>query len=749
MLRKNNLLLIILMLGITLNLNAKHIIGGVITYECLGQGKYKFTMKMYRDCYGGGALFDQKASMGIFEKSGSSYTRVSPLDYSIPITSTRDVPLPELTCLVAPSNICVQEAVYEWEYTFSDWPSNSSYIIAYQRCCRNNTISNIVDPSTTGSTFSVEITPQSQNLCNNSPTFQAFPPTVICANSIFNYYQSAADTENDQIVYSFCSPLVGGGPYGSEILDGDPNACDGVAPKPICLPPYYPVTYLLPNYSTTQPVPGAPPLTINPNTGLISGIPNQIGQYVVGVCMNEYRDGVFLSTIRRDFQFNVTSCDQSVFADVQENEMVGDSIFIINSCGDYNVNLVNESFIRQFIDQYRWTFNIGGVDTTFTDWSPSIVFPDTGRYEGVLVLNEGFVCGDTAKVIVNILPKTYPDFTFDYDTCVAGPIEFTDLSYSDGGDIISRNWLFEPDSTSTEQNPSYLYRTPGLKPITLSVTDVNHCTVDTTKLVNWYPVPPYLLVEPNSFVGCIPMDIFFNNLSLPIDSTYHIVWDFGDGKFSDAINPTHTYDEAGIYTVSLSVTSPLGCYITDTFPSWIEAKISPIADFTYTPTTFNQFTSTVTCEDHSLNAYYWRWFFDDESTTSIRNPSYTFQDTGLQKITLIVTHPNGCRDTLTKIIDIVPEIRYFLPNAFTPNDDALNEFFQPAGYFEGVTNYEFSIWNRWGERVFSTNDPSQGWNGRKNNNGETSPVGVYVYLAKFTAPRGENFEYKGFCTLIR
>ncbi|MCB0586478.1 MAG: gliding motility-associated C-terminal domain-containing protein, partial [Phaeodactylibacter sp.] len=114
-----------------------------------------------------------------------------------------------------------------------------------------------------------------------------------------------------------------------------------------------------------------------------------------------------------------------------------------------------------------------------------------------------------------------------------------------------------------------------------------------------------------------------------------------------------------------------------------------------------------------------------------------------------VTHPSGCKDTATQVIDIVPKVTYFLPNAFSPNDDSVNDIFLGKGYLEGVRGFEMSIWNRWGENIFSTSDPLEGWNGRKHNTGNPAPEGVYVCLVRYTSPRGEPIEIKGFATLIR
>ena len=132
-----------------------------------------------------------------------------------------------------------------------------------------------------------------------------------------------------------------------------------------------------------------------------------------------------------------------------------------------------------------------------------------------------------------------------------------------------------------------------------------------------------------------------------------------------------------------------------------------------------------------------------------QHPSFTFPDTGRQEVTLVVTHESGCQDTLKQSLDVIPEVRYFLPNAFTPNFDGLNDDFLGTGIFDGLSNFQMTIWNRYGEVLFQTNDPFHGWSGTKSDSGEPLPGGVYVYLVTYNGPRGEPFELKGFATLIR
>jgi gliding motility-associated-like protein len=497
---------------------------------------------------------------------------------------------------------------------------------------------------------------------------------------------------------------------------------------------------------------GAPPISINTQSGFISGTPTMLGQYVVGVCVEEYRNGVLLSTVRRDFQFNVADCSPTVIANILSDSIAGPQQYVVSSCGQNSVTFLNQSVQQQFIDEFVWNFDIDGTPySNSSDWDPTVAFPDTGTYHGTLYLNPGQECGDTAEITVNIYPSITASYSFAYDTCEAGPVVFTDASFGDAG-IDRWRWNFGVQGgTSTDQHPEFLYPIPGDHSVTLRVYDSNNCSDDTTQVVNWYPVPPLIIIEPSTFAGCAPADIFFDNLSSPIDSTYDIRWDFGDGgTTSGVISPNHLYTETGVFTVHVEITSPIGCYTEDTFVDLIKVVPSPTADFTFSPDTLlSNFNNTVQFTDLSSGANRWNWQFGNEGTTTQQNPLFTFQDTGLVAVRLIVTHPEGCKDSITQLLDIVPEFKWFMPNAFTPNGDGSNDLFLGAGLLEGINDFNMTIWNRWGELVFETDNPNVGWNGQDQNSGSMSPGGVYVYQVTFTSPRGTPLIYKGFATLIR
>ncbi len=734
-------------------LSAYHIIGGEVYYVNLGpdpanpgQLLYRFTMKVYRDCQGGGQDFDslpgtEPGTITIYQG-----------DSNVPYISSIILPAPLVTnippdagnpCVVVPANVCVEEGIYTFELSLPE--INDSYFVTYQRCCRNSTISNIYQPDEVGATYTMELKASAQQLQNSSPEFNEFPPIVICAGQPLMFDHSATDPDGDQLVYEFCSPLLGGG------LFGPAYSYTGIYPNPDAPPPYQPVNYVLPNYSATNPLGVSADLAIDPASGMITGTPLVQGQFVVGICVKEYRSGELLSTVQRDFQFNVTYCEPTVNAGLDAS--LEDGMYSFTSCSETEFYMRNQSTNLLYIDEYLWTFEGPGLGLSplaFNTRHVTVEFPGPGTFTGMMILNPGTNCTDTAFISVKIAEPILADFEFDYDTCIAGPVTFTDQTPEGTIPFSSWQWTFGDGSTSEEQHPVYEYRTPGLRDVELVVTNEISCKDSITKSVNWYPVPPLIIIEPSAEEGCPPMPVTFTNLSAPVDETYDIIWDFGDGNSVNAISPTHIYQEPGTFTVSVDITSPIGCYTSKTFPNLIFVDSFPEAAFSYTPPTgISNFAPDVQFYDQSRHARFWEWTFNGEDYTFLKNPAYTFRDTGLQLVELVITHHYGCQDTARQWVDVEPQVTFFMPNAFTPNEDAKNEEFRGGGYFRGIRDYEMTIFDRWGGVLFQSRNPEEGWNGRRKNTGKAVPNGVYVYAIQFKGPRGQRQEYQGFVSLIR
>jgi len=729
----------------------KHIIGGELEYKCLGNGRYQILMRIYRDCrpQQDAALFDgagndDGAHIAIY-KGNTVYELVD--QHSIKLASMGFIEAPNYPCLIPPDNLCVEEGVYLFEIELGDWPSTESYHIVYQRCCRNNTISNIMNPDDHGATFSVEITPESQLVCNSSPRFTSFPPTVICVGRDINFDHSATDAEGDSLVYRFCDPLQGGGKNGT-VVGENPDGCDGVRPNPPCKPPFAKLPFKL-KYSAQSPLAGDPLVVIDSETGLIHGSPEVIGQFVVAVCVEEYRDGILLGRTSRDFQFNVADCDPTVQAVLKSDSKLADKEFVINSCGNNTILFENESGIEEFIDVYKWEFDVDGKLLEFTTRDAEVTFPGLGTYRGVMMVNPGLDCGDTADIYVNLYPSITADFSFTYDTCMAGPVSFVDKSFTGGDRIEQWDWDFGEGGTSSLQHPDYVYPTPGTHNIVLTATDNNQCRAQKEIPIEYYPVPTLVIIEPSTLVGCSPEDIFFNNLSIPVDSTYLVEWDFGDGQTAFEISPLHTYENIGTYSVGIEITSPIGCFTSAFYPDWIRIRESPISEFSFLPEEPSNFNPTVDFTNLGSNFIDQQWLFGNVGRSQERDPSFTFPDTGAFEVDLVTYHESGCTDTSTQIIYVLPRVTYHMPNAFTPNGDGKNDLFKGVGYTAGMTGFEMTIWTRWGELIYVSDEPDGAWNGTKHNSGEDLPVGVYVYQVRYIDPKGEPQALEGFATLIR
>ncbi|MGQ0829163.1 MAG: T9SS type A sorting domain-containing protein [Bacteroidota bacterium] len=271
-----------------------HIVGGELNYKCLGGNLYEIKLRVYRDCYNGVPPFDMPAYVGVFDSNNVLLQKITMVfPGSTVISPTQANP-----CIIPPTNICVEVAEYVEMVSLP--PRPGGYQLAYQRCCRNPTVTNMVNPANQGTTYYAMI-PDQSIVCNSNPVFKNWPPLFVCVNAPMVFDHSAIDIDGDSIVYEMCTPLTGG-------------TSSAPQPNPPSNPPYPFITWKAP-YSTAD-VLGGTPMTINSTTGLLKATPNTTGQFVVGVCANEYRNGVLLSSTKRDFQFNVVACPAQQNCDV-------------------------------------------------------------------------------------------------------------------------------------------------------------------------------------------------------------------------------------------------------------------------------------------------------------------------------------------------------------------------------------------------------------------------------------------------
>ena len=316
----NKLWLMVLLSAIALPtaVHATHIVGGEIRYRCLGNNQFEITLDVYRDCDTGIEPFDDPAYIAIYDGGNN-------LIESLAVPFIKDDTLSAGVfddCFRAPSNVCVHNSQYQAIVTLQDNPLGGYYQIVYQRCCRNATVQNIPEPLQTGAIYDIFLTQSAMDNCNSSPIFREWPPVFICANQPIVFDHSASDSIDavqDSLVYKLCTPFKGG------TFDN---------PKPIppdSPPPYDTVQWNEPLYGLENmmgignPAIGRP-LVIDPQSGMLSGLPTIEGQFVVGICVEEYdrSTGELLSVTRRDFQYNVGLCEQVLDLVIEDKQCSSD-----------------------------------------------------------------------------------------------------------------------------------------------------------------------------------------------------------------------------------------------------------------------------------------------------------------------------------------------------------------------------------------------------------------------------------------
>ena len=776
----SSVLAALLMLAVSADLQAGHIVGGEVSYACLGWlngdettnvRTYEVRINVYRDTIGQGAYFDgvnggtpglsptgnQSAPGHVSIYRGTTLFRDSLTIFLGPVT---DVPVNlGNPCLTFLGRVGQDKTVYVFNVNLP--VSTEPYTIAYQRCCRNGAIVNLRRAEEIGTTYFTTITPEAQQTCNASPRFNIDPPISVCAGQPFQIDFGATDREGDSLSYDLCFSVVGGGTDGGVPRRTPNNPFDDVVPL-IESPPPYAVAPFRVGYDVNNQFGFSSELSID-SLGLLSGRPANQGTFALAVCIEEWRrdtaTGItyLISETKREFQLSVGLCGESVTADLLETSLDEQGRFYIKQCGPGPNTIINESTLDTFIETYTWILEGNGQTVTADTKDLTANFNDVGVYTGTMILNRNSFaenCRDTAEVIIEVFPGIEPDFEYEDAGCENEPVVFQNRSEAEGdNNIVGYQWDFMDGSdSSTVVNPSHLFRTGGVFPVRLTAFDNNECSADTTFDVPYLPAPRTIFISPEPAISCAPYERFFENLSAPVNEDYDFDWRFGDGNRSDDLSPTHIYNSPGVYTVSLSIVSPIGCRADTVFNNLIEVRESPEADFTFTPEEPTQLVPDIMVSDVSRESFRQLYeIFNSNGDLLFSTPrsdfSYTLRDSGTVDIVQYAFNVSGCVDTIVKQVNLRYQNLYFIPNAFTPNGDGLNDIFLPKGQFNGVTNYQLRIWTRYGENIFLTEDINTGWDGTYN--GAESPGGGYLYDVQFVDIGGEPQRLKGSVVLVR
>ncbi|TSJ39282.1 PKD domain-containing protein [Mucilaginibacter corticis] len=331
-------------------------------------------------------------------------------------------------------------------------------------------------------------------------------------------------------------------------------------------------------------------------------------------------------------------------------------------------NMLDKGFsqkLQQLVNGVWVDQGIGGTDPSFTFPSPTVA----GYYSYRLVKGDAGSINISKCVVASnqidilVFPPPVAAFSVAETICQGDTSVFKDLSTESVSTIASRKWDFGDGQTSTEENPSHLYKTPGDKTVTLTVSNQNECTETATKIIH---VIPYVNVDfDTSTPDCETRAVTFTDKSVsPEGKIISRVWDYGDSTTETKTDNTpfqHIYAKADYYVVKLTIKTDKGC--TTTFSKSIKISPLPVVNFTLPKVCYADlsatFTDSTTIADNNIADFTYLWDFGDPNatannpnTSTLKNPQHYYGQIRQYQVKLTITSADGCVVSTTKTLQV-------------------------------------------------------------------------------------------------
>ena len=393
---------------------------------------------------------------------------------------------------------------------------------------------------------------------------------------------------------------------------------------------------------------------------------------------------------------------------------------------------------------YHWNFtaNTGSTQTV----SPGVL-----TSYNVYAENQNNCLSDTVDYTVDYYPPLNGQISPDTLICPNGTATLTSGATGGIGGPYTFNWS---NNFSENQNQISTTNVTPQTTTNYSVQINDACestpiTFNTNVVISPMPTPGFTAVEIEK---CEPATFDLTSTTDP-NLTGNIEWLINSLEYHPTGNNINTdvYLE-GSYDVEMTVTTPIGCIISETFTDTLIAHPLPVASFDYGPKPIYMFSPQVDFYNNSLDAVSYNWiFFDGNPGTSNSFETTVDYPEGVEgnyTVLLEAISNFGCRDTIEKAIKIEPEILIFAPNSFTPDDDEFNPNWRI--YMKGIDeqSFDLKIYNRWGELVFQSRDINQPWDGTYN--GSLVKDGTYIWVLEvreFTTDK--RIQYKGSINVLK
>ena len=474
---------------------ATHILGGDLTYTCIDTANhvYDVNITLFRDCLNGQAPYDAVITLFAFRSSDGTIAQT--INISKPPTSPQISAPDSLACPFLISAICIETITYTTQITLP--PLQGGYDLGWSRCCYSASVDNYINPLGEGISLTAHV-PDPGTTPNSSPAFDYIPPPLACLNLPVSYSYSATDVDGDSLVYSIVEPYGSlnsqGLGTGNPMMGGNQPIVDPLN-NLMGPPPYIPIQFA-PPYGFSDPSHSGN-FSIDPATGMVSDIPAQLGRFNYTIQVAEYRDGVLLSEIRRDFPLNIVQCNinlDSMISTVDYTglNMLNDTILIneqdticLNAEIDYVGFTLPSQILPTVIGPGEISYTVSGSNPVNMEicWAPIC-----GEYNGETIPFYINVDGNTNCLGDTLFLDTLYIKILDSPGWVGGQPPTADFSYTQIGDTTisftnntaygqSYLWYFGDGYSSSSENPVHQYPQSGTYYVTMIAT--NKCGIDT------------------------------------------------------------------------------------------------------------------------------------------------------------------------------------------------------------------------------------------------------------------------------
>lgn len=409
---------------------------------------------------------------------------------------------------------------------------------------------------------------------------------------------------------------------------------------------------------------------------------------------------------------------------------------------------LSTSFIDQTVASsgavYSWDFGDG---TTGTGKNPSHLYSSNGFFTVTEKVELEGGCSDSLIKVnyISVLSSVVANFG-EKNLCVSTPTLFLDSSIVSSGTVTGWNWNFGNGSSSSLQNPSFVYTTSGTYNVSLSVTTDKGCVNTISKFVTVDAIPKADFKVDN-LAGCVPMNVNFTDLSSTASNSIY-TWNFGDGTANGTTKDiSHTYFSANSFSIKYIVKSPQGCIDSIVKTNYISTVNPPTAKFTFEAEKGKKLKTKKEIEfkNLSVGASSYVWDFGDEALSTLKNPKHSYSDIGEYEVCLSSSSSISCKSTYCDTIFIYKGKKIAIPSGFSPNGDDKNDKFNVLG--GPCKELHMKIFNEWGKLIFEGESQTDGWDGTYK--GVKQPVGTYTYTIRGKFDDDEEFNEYGVIHLTR